>query len=91
MICEDLDAFLADFGVDCTIGSVTRQAILDMPDDPLLGDRVQSTAYNMTYETEDFPDLRYGTRVSIADTWYEVLTVQKVDDGKFSRAQLQKS
>jgi hypothetical protein len=37
-LTEDLDIFLADFGVSCTAGAVTANGILDMPSQ-VLGER----------------------------------------------------
>ena len=36
-ITEDLDRFLADFGVSCTAGAVTAKGILDMPGEVVAG------------------------------------------------------
>ena len=47
-LTENLDAFLADFGVSVTAGAVSALGILDMPMEVMAGDQVLSTDYTLT-------------------------------------------
>jgi hypothetical protein len=51
---EDLDVFLADFGVSCTAGAVTAKGILDMPSQIVSDGMVLSTDYTLTARTSNF-------------------------------------
>ena len=42
-LTEDLDIFLADFGVSCTAGATTAKGIFDMPGEVIAGGMVLST------------------------------------------------
>ena len=90
MLTEDLDLFLEDFGVDATVASKTATVILDMPDRDLLGGKVQSIAYQVTYKTADFPSLKYGDSIAVDGVDYKVLEPSTIDDGRFSTCQLER-
>ena len=42
-ITEDLDVYLADFGVSCTAGATTAKGIFDMPGEVAVGGMVLTT------------------------------------------------
>lgn len=92
MITEDLDGFLADFGVDATLGSVSAKVIFDMPDALLLNDAVMSTSYMITYRSDAFTGMVYGAAITVDGQAYTVnRDPMKIDDGAFSRAELSKT
>ena len=88
---EDLDAFLADFGVSVTAGAVSALGILDMPMEVLAGDQVLSTDYTLTARASDFGDLVYGSEVNVNGVPYTVRETRLIDDGKFVQIALQKT
>lgn len=87
---EDLGAFLQDFGVNATSGGTTRKVIFDMPGSDILGGRMSSTGYEITYITTDFPNLSYKNIVVINSVTYTAKDPNFVGDGSFSRAELEK-
>jgi hypothetical protein len=88
---ENLDVFLADFGVSCTAGAVTALGILDMPGQVLIDGMVISTDYTLTAKAEDFGDLLYGSGISVDGVLYTVREVRRLDDGMFCEIGLQKT
>lgn len=90
-ITEDLDIFLADFGVSCTAGAVTANGILDMPSQILSDGMVLSTDYTLTARASDFGDLLYGSQMSVNGVAYTVRETQLIDDGKMVQIALQRS
>ena len=90
-ITEDLDIFLADFGVSCTAGAVTAQGILDMPMEVLAGDQVLSTDYTLTARASDFGDLQYGAEISVNGVPYTVRETRLIDDGAMCQIGLMRS
>lgn len=87
---EDLDVFLADFGVPCIAGSAQFMALLDQPDEVLDLQRVsvQSRQFEITYRT-DAATLTRGEAVTVDGTAYTVReAARQVGDGKFSRCTL---
>lgn len=91
MITEDLDGFLADFGVDATFNAETAKVIFDMPDTMVMNDAVITASYTITYKSSSFSGLAYGSSITVDGDAYTVNSVQKLDDGAFSRAELSKS
>ena len=53
-ITEDLDVFMADFGLSCTAGATTAKGILDMPGEVVAGGMVLSTDYSLTTRFSNF-------------------------------------
>ncbi len=86
---ENLDAFLADFGVVAVYGSETASVIFDMPDLIIAGDQI-SADYLITYKATVFTALKYGDAITVDGTAYTVSFTQVVGDGKFKTASLNK-
>jgi riboflavin synthase alpha subunit len=91
MFTEDLSPFFADFGVQAIAAGKTATVILDKPDKDLLSGRAQSVAYQITYQTADFPSLKYGDSITVAGVAYTVLETSTIDDGQISTCQLQRT
>jgi hypothetical protein len=90
-ITEDLDIFLADFGVSCTAGAVTANGILDMPSQILSDGMVLSTDYTLTARTSNFGTLIRGNAITVDSVAYTVRETMLIDDGKFVQIALQKT
>ena len=90
-ITEDLDIFLADFGVSCTAGAVTALGILDMPSQVLANGMVLSTDYTLTAKASDFGSLVRGSSITVDSVSYTVRETMLMDDGKFVQLGLQKT
>jgi hypothetical protein len=90
-LTEDLDIFLADFGVSCTAGAVTALGILDMPSQVLADGMVLSTDYTLMAKASDFGNLSRGSSITVATVAYTVRDVMLLDDGKFVQIGLQKT
>jgi hypothetical protein len=88
---EDLDLFLADFGVPVTAGPITALGIFDMPSEIVADGVVLTTDYKVTAKASDFGDLLNGSEVSVNGAAYTVRNVQFMDDGKFVEIMLQRS
>jgi len=80
---------MADFGVTCVFGSVSKTVLLDANDKDVGGGRASSTTYTMQYWTADLPDLVYGSLITVDGVAYRVLTSGPKSDGKLSTAQLE--
>jgi hypothetical protein len=85
---EDLDLFLADFGVTVTSGSVSGIGILDMPSEIVADGVVLTTDYKVTVKTSEFGGLLYGAPVTVDGVNYQVREAMKVDDGSFTELML---
>jgi hypothetical protein len=90
-ITEDLDIFLADFGVSCTAGAVTANGILDMPSQILSDGMVLSTDYTLTARASNFGSLIRGNAITVDTVAYTVRETMLIDDGKFVQIALQKT
>jgi hypothetical protein len=90
-ITEDLDIFLADFGVSCTAGAITANGILDMPSQILSDGMVLSTDYTLTARTLKFGSLIRGDLITVDGAAYTVRETMLIDDGKFVQIALQKT
>jgi hypothetical protein len=90
-ITEDLDIFLADFGVSCTAGAVTATGILDMPSQILSDGMVLSTDYTLTARASNFGSLIRGNSITVDSVAYTVRETMLIDDGKFVQIALQKT
>ena len=90
-ITEDLDIFLADFGVSCTAGAVTATGILDMPSQILSDGMVLSTDYTLTARASNFGSLIRGSSITVDSVAYTVRETMLIDDGKFVQIALQKT
>lgn len=88
---EDLDVFLADFGVSVIAGAVVGLGIFDMPGQDVLGTDVISTMYTLTARTNEYGHLSYGDTITVADEVYTVQEAPKpIIDGAFCRIPLEK-
>ena len=90
-ITEDLDAFLADFGVSCTAGATTANGILDMPSQVISDGMVLTTDYTLTARTSNFGSLIRGDSITVDGAAYTVRETMLISDGKFVQIALQKS
>lgn len=88
---EDLDLFLADFGVTVTAGAVTGLGIFDMPSEIVADGVVLTTDYKVTARSSDFGNLLHGSQVNVNGAAYTVRNVQFMDDGQFVELMLQRS
>lgn len=88
-LTEDLDVFLADFGVSCTAGATTALGILDMPSQMLSDGMVLTTDYTLTARASNFGSLIRGDSITVDGTAYTVRETMLVDDGKFVQIALQ--
>lgn len=87
---EDLDAFLADFGVPCMVNSVAFMGLPDQPDELVQLGRAagHSRQYELTYRT-DAAVLAREAAVLVAGIPHQVREAPRlVDDGAFSRVLL---
>lgn len=90
-ITEDLDVFLADFGVSCTAGAITANGILDMPSQVVSDGMVLTTDYTLTTRSSNFGSLVRGNSITVDGTSYTVRETMLLDDGKFVQIALQKT
>jgi len=90
-ITEDLDVFLADFGVSCTAGDTTANGILDMPGEVVAGGMVLSTDYSLTARHSNFGTLTAGDAIEVDGEDYTVRENRRIGDGKFVEIALQKT
>ena len=88
-ITEDLDGFLADFGVTCTAGAVTAKGILDMPGEVVAGGMVLSTDYSLTARYSNFGTLVHGDSITVDGDVYTVRENRRIGDGRFCEIALQ--
>jgi len=93
---EDLPAFFLDFGVMVTAGSLSTPAIFDAPDDSVLGERVVSAQYSITFVAGKLGALGYLSTVEVSgspegqfDGTYRVRVVTSIEDGRLQRATLE--
>jgi len=88
-LTEDLDIFLADFGLSCTAGATTANGILDMPGEVVAGGMVLSTDYSLTARYADFGTLAAGDSITVDGNSYTVRENRRIGDGKFIEIALQ--
>ena len=86
-ITENLDGFLADFGVVATYGSETANVIFDSPDQIVAGD-VVSTQYTIIYKTGVFAAIKVYDNIVVNGTTYQAGSKQLIDDGAFTKLDL---
>jgi len=93
---EDLDAFLEEFGDDCTAGATAFRAIADQPDALLDVQRasVHSREYEITYRTDAVALVRDQAVTIVTGRAAGAYTVReaprRLDDGAFSACLLSK-
>jgi riboflavin synthase alpha subunit len=88
-LSENLDAFLADFGVTVTDGTTTTTGVLDMPSEVIAG-MVITTDYALTIKSSVYPNLKYADSLTVDGAAFTVREVRAQDDGKFSIVYLSK-
>ena len=88
---ENLDEFLADFGVNCTAGAITAKGILDMPSQVISDGMVLTTDFTLTARFSNFGSLVRGDSITVNGTAYTVRETMLVSDGKFVEIALQKT
>jgi hypothetical protein len=86
---ENLEVFLADFGVSCSAGAVSALGILDMPGQVLMDNMVVNTDYTLTARAADFGNLLHGDSIVVNGDLYSVREVLLLDDGRMMQAGLQ--
>lgn len=85
------DAFLADFGVTCQIGTgAAFKGILDSPMDVIAGGMALSREYLLTAKTSDVSSAVRGTSIKVDSASYTVRENRPTDDGTFSELLLSK-
>lgn len=89
MLSENPSVFLADFGQIITSGIYSGLGIFDAPDQ--IDGLTLSTDYSVTIRASDFPNLGYGSSVTISSSAYTVREVRAIDNGTFAIATLSKS
>jgi hypothetical protein len=90
VITENLDVFLADFGVSVTAGAITGVGLFDMPTQVIADGMVLTSDYTLTAKTSDFGGVSYGDAITVDGTAYQVREVRRLDDGKFCEIGLSK-
>lgn len=92
-LTEDLDTFLADFGVAVTFNSQSYVGVLDMPDQIVGGGLAISTEYSLLVQAADLPesDVDRGDSITVDGSSYIVREYHRVDDGKFAKIILTKA
>lgn len=90
MLSENLDVFLADFGVPVTDGTTATTGVLDMPSEVIAGGMVITTDYALTIKSSAYPNLKYGDALTVNSAAYTVREVRAQDDGQFSIVYLSK-
>lgn len=91
MLTEDLDVFLADFGVSVAAGAISGVGILDMPGQQVMNEMVISVGYTLTCRTDEFGTLGYGDSVTADGDEYTVQENMPISDGKFCRITLERA
>ena len=87
---ENLDVFLADFGVSVTAGAVSGLGLLDMPGELVADGMIITTDYSLRCEASKFGGLIYGAAVTVNSVSYQVRENRLIEDGAFCLLTLQK-
>jgi hypothetical protein len=90
-ISENLDTFLADFGVSVQWGAVSGSGVLDMPDQLLAGGVAISTEYSLLVKASLFAEVQWDDALTVDGVAYKARETRKIDDGTFCRILLQRS
>ena len=93
MIAEDLDVYLADHGVPCSVGTNNFLGIFDTPDENLSltgGAGAHSTRFNLLMKTSDVRalEIKSGSAVTVNGSAYIARNPVMADDGAFSNVPL---
>lgn len=84
-----MSAFFQDFAVPAVAGTLTAQVIFDAPDENVMGQRVQSAEYTITFPTGALGNLIYNTAVTVNGVAYKVRQCHQIEDGQLQRATLE--
>ena len=88
---ETPDAFLADFGKTCRIGSGSAfKGILESPADVIAGGMAVTREYLLTAKTSDVTSAARGTAITVDSVNYTIRENLPVDDATFSELLLSK-
>ena len=90
-LTENLNVFLADFGVTVTSGAISGIGILDMPGELVADGMVISTDYSIRCEASKFGTLAYGASITVDGTAYTIRENRLIEDGVFCEITLQKT
>lgn len=90
-LSENLDVFMADFGVAVTDGVTATVGNLDMPSEVLAGGMIITTDYTLTIRANVYPALKYADSLTVAGASYTVREVRLLDDGVFATVYLSKT
>lgn len=90
-LTEDLDVFLADFGVTVTSAAISGIGILDMPGELVADGMIISTDYIIRCEASKFGTLAYGASITVDGTAYTIRENRPIEDGVFCEITLQKT
>lgn len=90
-LTENLDVFLADFGVSVTAGAVSGVGILDMPGELVADGMIITTDYSLRCEASKFGTLAYGASITVDGTAYTIRENRLIEDGVFCEITLQKT
>jgi hypothetical protein len=91
MFQENLDDFLADFGVSITAGAISGLGILDVNADVILDRQVHNFQYALTCRADLFGGLQYMAAVNVNGVAFQVKREPTpIDDGAFVIAELQR-
>jgi hypothetical protein len=90
-LTENLDVFLADFGVSVTAGAVSGVGILDMPGELVADGMIITTDYSLRCETSKFGTLAYGASITVDGAAYTIRENRLIEDGVFCVITLQKT
>ena len=88
---ENLDVFLADFGVSITAGAVSGLGLLDQPGELVADGMIITTDYSLRCEASKFGGLIYGAAITVDGVNYQVRENRLIEDGAFCLMMLQKS
>ena len=88
---ENLDVFLADFGVTVTSGAISGLGLLDMPGELVADGMIITTDYSLRCEASKFGGLIYGAAVTVNSVSYQVRENRLIEDGAFCLLTLQKT
>jgi hypothetical protein len=90
-LAEDLTVFFADHGVAAVFSGQTATVLFDRPDAEILGGRVQTTGYVITFPANVFTTLAPGSTVTVAGVAYTVQQIRMIDDGAILQADLERN
>lgn len=90
-LSENLDVFMADFGVAVTDGVTATVGNLDMPSEVIAGGMIITTDYTLTIRANVYPTLKYADSLTVAGAAYTVREVRLLDDGVFATVYLSKT